>query len=161
MITPEEMHKKTTALSKAINEAKSKSVAVGLPEEKIGGAVYGDGQTVLLIGARHEFGFGNNPQRSFLRVPFRDNKKGLAEFTAKQFKKVFEGGTVDQALGLIGVYAQNISKKAFATGGYGKWPDIKEATKKAKRKDSTGDGAKILVDTRILAGSVTWVIRRS
>ncbi|EAZ1917957.1 hypothetical protein BZD31_26045, partial [Salmonella enterica] len=58
------------------------------------------------------------------------------------------------ALNLIGVVARNISVKAFDTAGYGSWPDITAATKKAKGSSAP------LIDTGTLRGAITWEVRK-
>ena len=152
-LTPEQMLENTAAYLKNLEKARSGFVAVGLPAEKIGGKVYGDGQAVATIGARHEYGAGV-PRRSFLRVPFTTKKDELTKAIAKQFADVFESGkSAEQALGLIGTVAVNISKGAFTTRGYGEWPDITQATKDAK------GSSQVLIDTGILRGSITYVVR--
>ena len=54
---------------------------------------------------------------------------------------------------MIGTVAVNISKGAFTTRGYGEWPDITQATKDAK------GSSQVLIDTGILRGSITYVVR--
>ena len=94
------------------------------------------------------------PRRSFLRTPFDGKKDDLTAAIAKQFQDVFERGkSAEQALGLIGTVAVNISKGAFTTRGYGEWPDITSATKKAKGSSQT------LIDTGTLRNSITYVVR--
>ena len=152
-LTPQQMLENTAAYLKNLEKARSGFVAVGLPAEKIGGKVYGDGQAVATIGARHEYGAGV-PRRSFLRVPFTTKKDELTKVIAKQFADVFERGkSAEQALGLIGTVAVNISKGAFTSRGYGEWPDITQATKDAK------GSSQVLIDTGILRGSITYVVR--
>ena len=152
-LTPQQMLENTAAYLKNLEKARSGFVAVGLPAEKIGGKVYGDGQAVATIGARHEYGAGV-PRRSFLRVPFTTKKDELTKVIAKQFADVFERGkSAEQALGLIGTVAVNISKGAFTTRGYGEWPDITQATKDAK------GSSQVLIDTGTLRGSITYVVR--
>ena len=152
-LTPQQMLENTAAYLKNLEKARSGFVAVGLPAEKIGGKVYGDGQAVATIGARHEYGAGV-PRRSFLRVPFTTKKDELTKAIAKQFADVFERGkSAEQALGLVGTVAVNISKGAFTTRGYGEWPDITQATKDAK------GSSQVLIDTGILRGSITYVVR--
>ena len=152
-LTPEQMVASTAAYLKNLEKARSAFVAVGLPAEKIGGKVYGEGQTVATVGARHEYGAGV-PRRSFLRVPFETKKDDLATAIAKQFEDVFQRGkSAEQALGLIGVTAVNISKGAFTSRGYGEWPDITQATKDAK------GSSQVLIYTGILRGSITYVVR--
>jgi hypothetical protein len=153
-LTPQEMLNHTRKMADNIAKARRGSVAVGLPAEKVGGKVYGDGMAVIDVGAIHEYGAGNNPRRSFLRLPFTAKRDILTEAIAKQFKAVFEQGQdAGKALGLIGVTATNISKEAFVTRGYGQWPDIKQSTKNAK------GSSQVLIDKGILRGSITYVVR--
>lgn len=94
------------------------------------------------------------PERSFLRSPFTLKKSEINQAIAKQVENIGAGKMdADKALNIIGVAARNISVKAFETAGYGTWPDIKAATKKAK-----GSSA-ILVDTGELRGAITWEVR--
>ena len=55
-VTPEQMLKLVGNYAKNIADAKRSYVAVGLPSEKVGGKVYGDGMTVIRLGAIHEYG---------------------------------------------------------------------------------------------------------
>ena len=152
-MTPEQMLKNTGAYLKNLEKAKRGHIAVGLPAEEVGGTVYDDGQTVVQVGAQHEFGAGV-PRRSFLRTPFAVKKDDMDKAVAKQFKDVFERGkTAEKALGLIGTVAVNISKGAFTTRGYGEWPDITDDTKDAK------GSSQVLIDTGTLRNSITYVVR--
>ena len=152
-MTPEQMLKNTGAYLKNLEKAKRGHIAVGLPAEEVGGTVYDDGQTVVQVGAQHEFGAGV-PRRSFLRTPFAVKKDDMDKAVAKQFKDVFERGkTAEKALGLIGTVAVNIVKGAFLTGGYGEWPDITDNTKEAK------GSSQVLIDTGTLRNSITYVVR--
>ena len=151
---PQDGLKKLQAYAKAIDEAKRKLVAVGLPMEKVGSKVYDDGDTVIEVGAKHEFGIDGMIQRSFLRAPFQIKQKDVLDMTQRQFNAVFEKGrTVDKALGLLGITLVNISKGAFTTKGYGEWKDISQATKDAKGSSQP------LIDTGILRGAITFVVR--
>lgn len=152
-MSPDEFLKHTTAMAEALKEAQKQAVFVGLPNEKVGGKVYGDGRTVLQNGATHEYGAGPIPQRSFLRTPFATKRKELNEAIAKQFEAIANGQKIDIALGRVGVIATNISKGAFTSLGYGDWDAIKPAT--AQRKGSS----QTMIDTGILRGSITWVLR--
>lgn len=150
---PEDMLKRTERLEKAMVKAKKKAVFVGLPSEKVGGEIYRDGQTIMSIGAVHEYGAGNNPKRSFLRTPFLLKKKQINEFIAKQLERTLDGVSVDDALGMVGAYCRNISVKAFSTKGYGQWDELEPKT--VERKGSS----KILIDTGTLRNAISWVIR--
>ena len=152
-MTPEQMLENTAAYLKNLEKAKRGYVAVGLPAEEVGGTVYDDGQTVAQVGAQHEYGAGV-PRRSFLRTPFDIKKDDLDKAIAKQFEDVFKRGKkAEQALGLIGTVAVNISKGAFTSRGYGEWPDISAATKEDK------GSSQVLIDTGTLRNSITYVVR--
>ena len=55
-MTPQETLQHTEKMIAQLEELKRKAVFVGLPKEKVGGKVYGDGMTVIRIGAIHEYG---------------------------------------------------------------------------------------------------------
>lgn len=150
---PADFLKMTNAYLDEMTKAKRTVVKVGLPLEKVGSKIYGPGLTIITVGAWHEYGFGNNPVRSFLRVPFAKNAKAINEFIAKQFNDVcFKGVTADKALNLVGVYTSNISKDAFATSGDGEWAANAPQTIKAK------GSSKPLIDTGTLRNSITWQV---
>lgn len=152
--TPEQRVKRLEKYAESLKEAAMRSVDVGLPSDKVGGKIYGDGMTVISIGAIHEYGLGPNPMRSFLRMPFDVKQKQMADRIAKEFDAVRDKGRdVATALGRVGVEAENISREAFVTRGYGNWPDITQATKDAK-----GSG-QVLIDTGTLRNSITHVVR--
>lgn len=153
-VSPDEMLNLTRNYAKSIAKAKSSHVAVGLPAEKVGGKVYGDGNTVIKIGAIHEYGSVNIPRRSFLNVPFQVKEDEISRFIATQFEQVLSMKTdAETALGLVGAASVNIAKGAFTSRGYGTWPDIKTSTKERKNSSQT------LIDTGILRGSITYVVR--
>ena len=147
---------------KEMAKAKRMHVAVGLPKDKVGNKIYGDGMSIFRVGAIHEYGvtFSSGgglvsiPMRSFLRMPFNTKKTELQKYIAKQFENVSEGKTkAVTALGRVGIFAENISKGAFTTKGYGQWPDLKQSTINAK------GSSQVLIDTGILRGSITSVVR--
>lgn len=150
---PQDALKMTTHMAEQMRSMKRKAVFVGLPAEKVGGKIYGDGMTIMRVGAIHEYGAGSIPQRSFLRVPFATKRKEINSTIAKQFEAVANGQKVDIGLGRIGVIAANISKGAFTSLGYGEWEEITGQTKARKGSSQT------LIDTGILRSSITWVIR--
>ena len=155
-LTPGAMLALTTDMADRLDQMKKKAVFVGLPNEKVGGKIYGDGRTILQNGATHEYGAPQQgiPERSFLRTPFHTKRKEMNTAIAAQFESVINGKRdVDVGLGRVGLVATNISKGAFTSAGYGEWPDITDATK--KRKGSS----QILIDTNILSSSITHVLR--
>lgn len=153
-MTPEETLKATTEYLKNLQAMKTHYVAVGLPASKVAGKKYEGGVSVIDVGASHEFGTEDLEERSFLRSPFTLKKSEISRAIQAQVAAIGSGRRdADTALNLIGIAARNISVKAFETGGYGTWPDIKEATKKAK-----GSSA-ILIDKGELRGDITWEVR--
>jgi len=162
------MLKNSESFLAEINKAKRMHVAVGLPIDKVGGAIYGDGMSVIRIGAIHEYGAtfthpgGESgpylitiPRRSFLRVPFITKKDEMDKALLQQFNAVSTGKrTAAQALGRVGLVAENISRGAFTSMGYGEWEDIKPATKRRK-----GSGQP-LIDTGTLRNSISSVVRK-
>ena len=148
----------TTEMADRLVQIKKKAVFVGLPNEKVGGKVYGDGMSILRVGAIHEYGVPTRgiPQRSFLRTPFRTKRKELNDATAKQFEAVLSGRRdVAVGLGRIGAVATNISKGAFTSMGYGEWKPIAAGTKRRKGSSQT------LIDTGTLRSSITSVVREA
>lgn len=137
----------------ALQEARRTQVKVGLPAEKVGNKIYGDGISVITVGAWHEYGFGNNPVRSFLRAPFAQKQNELYEFINKQFRLVLEGRKdVPAALNFVGIFATDISKEAFSTSAGGTWPANTAYT--INKKGSS----KPLIDTGTLRNSLTWSV---
>jgi len=153
-MTPEETLRATTEYLKNLRAMKTHYVAVGLPASKVAGKTYEGGVSVVDVGAAHEFGTEDIQERSFLRAPF-ELKKPEINRAIEQACVAVGSGRKDAitALNLIGVTARNISVKAFESGGYGTWPDIKDETKKAK--GSSG----ILIDKGELRGDITWEVR--
>jgi len=148
---PEEFLKKTTPYLNNLEKAKRIKVKVGLPSEKIGGKVYGDGTSILQIGIWHEYGTKHIPMRSFIRAPFITKREEMNAYVAIQFNAVFENGVdAEIALGRVGVKGMNICKGAFRERGYGEWKALKPATIKAKGSDAP------LVVTGTLRNSITW-----
>jgi len=153
-MTPEKNLKATTQYLKNLQAMKTHYVAVGLPASKVAGKKYEGGVDVVDVGAAHEFGTEDIPERSFLRAPFELRKSEINRAIEKAVELVGAGKyDAVTALNRVGVTARNISVRAFESGGYGTWPDIKEETKKAK-----GSSA-ILIDKGELRGEITWEVR--
>jgi len=111
----------------------------------------GDLETNADIGLAHEKGIKskNLPRRSWLEEPLRDH---LSEYFSKAGKKAIEQmllGTPRMAYAQLGLIAEVIIQKGFASGGYGKWKPLSPIT--IARKGSSA----ILIDTAQLRRSVT------
>lgn len=103
------------------------------------------------IGAIHEFGSysANIPKRSFLMMPLELKVPGIARKLGADFLAGLTAGNAKTQFKRMGVLFENIVRGAFNTGGYGRWPDIKQSTK--DRKGSS----RILVDSAQLSGAIT------
>lgn len=155
-VSPEEMLKEAVRLAEVLEYAATHSVYVGLPKEKVGGQIYGDGMTILSVGAIHEYGApeANIPQRSFLRAPFTQRAAELQARIALEFQAAKDGKrTAAQALDRVGIAAMNISRSAFRSRGDGQWPALQPET--IRRKGV----ATPLVDSGTLLGSINYVVR--
>jgi phage gpG-like protein len=106
------------------------------------------------IGASHEFGTSQLPQRSFLRVPLTDRLQKEMEASGALDKavlaEVIRSGSVVPWLKKVAVLAEGIVIQAFATGGYGKW---KPSDMRHKKVHMT------LVETQQLRNSITSEVR--
>lgn len=145
-VKPEELLKMLQAQEEFLKKTRRMSVKVGLPANKRG--VMDGGVSVVQVGAAHEYG-----DRSFLRMPFQMRRKELVRAIDTYYQRGMNGEiSAERALGIIGAYAEGISKQSFATGGFGLWPDISEETK--RRKGSS----KILIDKGVLQQNISWVL---
>lgn len=156
-MTPEQVLKLVKNYEKGLKAlGDGAHVAVGLPKESASREIYEGGESVIEIGATHEFGTRQVPQRSFLRVPFSVKQSEIVSVQDSQHKAIFEKGKpVAAALGIIGIKATNISRGAFTSRGYGTWSDISNFTKESK------GSIQILIDTGTLRNSITHEVRNA
>jgi hypothetical protein len=155
-MTPDAVLRSMTEYLKELEEAKRLEVKVGLPADKVGGQIYGKGQTIVSVGAAHEFGAGGMPARSFLRMPHEMKKEDIKHALDSQFEKIFLAQTsASVALGRIGVMAVNISREAFKTQGFGQWPALEESTKEIKKNAGKQN---MLIWSGLLRNSITWSV---
>jgi hypothetical protein len=124
-------------------------VLVGIPE---GAGKYEDGAPLAVIGAVQEFGSadGRVPERSFLRVPLRQNQDNISRAFRTLTGKVSRGEiTLVQMLDQIGARAAGYCIEAIEAGIA---PANAESTIKAKGSSTP------LVDHGRLKGSITHVV---
>lgn len=129
--------------------ARNKSVLVGLPA---GSGTSKDGIPLAVIGAIQEYGSadGHIPERSFLRVPLRQNEDALKGMFRKLMKQVTAGEvTMYSAMDQVGARAAGLSKEAIESG-----IAPANAPSTIKRKGS----ATPLVDTGALSQAITHVV---
>lgn len=109
------------------------------------------------IGALHEFGTSEIPQRSFLRIPIIENLEKFLEkngaFDRNLLAKVIEQKSLELYVHQIAVTAEEVVQEAFASGGFGKWP-----AHKSGYQNNTG---MLLIDTTQLRNSITSEVKKS
>ena len=138
-------------ITKQIKELTTKEIKIGISADV---GTYDDGTKIVTVGRWHEYGLGNNPQRSFLRVPMIDKQFIIQKHIKEGWVNILSGkSTAIKELGKLGIVGQEISKGAFATGGYGKWEKLNPQT--VKRKGSSD----ILIDKSKLVNSIhNWIV---
>lgn len=85
----------------------------------------------------------NIPARPFISMPIQEKRKDILAFAAsKKMRDLIMAGDIKKALGLLGVFAENIIQKAFDTGGFGKWAPNAQSTidQKGSSKPLIRDG---------------------
>lgn len=107
--------------------------------------------TVAEVGAFHEFGLGNNPERSFIRAWFDKTKGTNRKLLLAVYRKILRGKMDEaQALGIMGAAFVGQIQERIAKGIR---PKLKPET--VDRKGSSVP----LIDTGQLRASVTWEVR--
>lgn len=111
------------------------------------------------LGVIQEFGSitANIPPRSFLRMPIETHEEEIVETLEKTgAKERIERGEIKGLYRQMGIAAEGVVQRAFATGGYGNWEPNKPATIAAKGSSAP------LIDTAELRRSITSdVVKRS
>ncbi|EMX0849892.1 hypothetical protein AAF302_001116 [Pluralibacter gergoviae] len=136
------LHRKLMAFSSVSR------VSVGLPA----GSGDHDGIPLVVIGAVQEFGSadGHIPERSFLRVPIRQNQDNLRKAFATLAKKVASGELSSfQMLSQIGARAVGYCQEAISEG-----IAPANAPSTVERKGSSTP----LIDTGALRQAITYVV---
>lgn len=129
--------------------SKNYSVKVGILGEKTN-RQEGD-KTNAEIGVSHEYGSFSNkiPQRSFLRMPLFEKSEQIVEKVSKGSLALILQGNYKQVFTNLGIAAEEMIQRAFATRGFGKWKPNAPLTVKLKGSDSP------LIDVGELRDSIT------
>ncbi len=128
---------------------KNRSVLVGVPA---GTGSYEDGAPIAVIAAVQEFGSADGvvPERSFLRVPLRQNVEDFRAIWRALIPKVVRGElTMHQLMSQLGAKAASVSQEAIAAG-----IDPANAPSTVARKGSS----KPLIDSGALRQSITYIV---
>jgi phage gpG-like protein len=110
------------------------------------------GLTNSELGVIHEFGSDTNniPPRSFLRMPIETHAREIFKGMDNQkVKEAVVSGDAIAVFKILGMIAEGFVKLAFASGGFGKWPALKQET--IARKGSSAP----LIDTGQLRRSIS------
>ena len=109
------------------------------------------------IGAIHEFGSpgGQIPERSFLRMPILSRLDGEIQKAGNnaQWKAVFAQNGLKGVLDRVGKISEALVLKAFGTGGFGRWAQLKPST--IRKKGSS----EILIETQSLEEAITYEVK--
>lgn len=88
------------------------------------------------IGAKHEFGDGKTPIRSFLRMPLSNYLNSFLEnagaFDEASLKKVIEDKSIKTWMKKIAIVAETVIDAAFDSGGWGTWRPSNMKNKKVQ-----------------------------
>lgn len=113
-----------------------------------------NGPTNAEIGAKHEFGSGGMPQRSFLRVPICDNFQKYLEnsgfFDIDALTNVVAEASLKPWVKKFGAIGVAIVLDGFDSGGFGKWKPSNMQRKEVKQT---------LVETQQLRNSITFEVK--
>lgn len=131
-----------------IKELKDKEVFVGYQA----GEVLDDrGVDMAQIAMWNELGTSTAPSRPFLRKSVDENADTIRAMCTQQLKAVSSGGTAEQSLKQIGVFAVGLVQEKIESGSYE--PNAPSTIRK-KKSD------KPLIDTGKMRQSVKYVVRK-
>lgn len=106
------------------------------------------------VGSFHEYGSGNNPQRSFLRVPISElldkQLESSGALDEDVLKEALASGSFVPYMKKVAAVAEKIVLGAFDSSGYGKWL---ESNMKYKKNSQT------LVETTQLRNSISTEVK--
>lgn len=139
-----------------------KSLKGNIPEVRVGilgdkdARTKGNAKSNATIGAKHEFGSAEVPQRSFLRVPITEHMQEYLDksgfFDKDALSKVITNASLIVWVKKIGLIAETIVADGFASGGFGKWA-------KWRNPNYTNNTGQILVDTQQLRNSISSEVK--
>jgi hypothetical protein len=153
------MPKKVTDIDLGYSKTIDQLIEIGKRDVTIGVHAKDNGPyensplTTAYIASVHEFGRGNNPERSFLRATIEENKNKYAELEKKLIGRIIDGKiTAEQALELIGQQAKSDVQTKIRT--LRTPPNTAETI---KRKGSSNP----LIDTGQLRQSIDYVVNKA
>ena len=127
-------------------QAKDKAVRRGK-----GGSIRNTDQPLAVIAAIHEFGWGDMPQRSFLRSAYDENLPMIDKMIQRVANGAVFGLGTNAALNQLGNVVQGMVQRKIVDG-----PFVPNSPATIKRKKSS----RPLIDTGHLRQSIRYVIER-
>ena len=132
-------------------------VHVGILEAKGAEQHENSEHTVAEIASFHEFGLGNNPERSFIRGYCDEQQDTVLAFMKVAMQSVRDGKYKwDVLLERVGLFVQSGIQKRISDGIP---PPLKEATIKRKTRDGKR-GETPLINTGQLRAAISFAIRK-
>jgi hypothetical protein len=123
------------------------------------------GKTNIEIGAIHEFGTDDIPQRSFIRSTWEDEKRNIDKVALRLIKRnINKGGDpknrIEDGLKSLGVWFVGKIKKKFRNND---WPALKNPSSRRRGKQKKGfigppRAPKPLIDTGQLRASIGFEV---
>lgn len=133
--------------------SKDIKVKVGLLKNKGGDELVWDDLDLAGLGAKHEFGYGNIPVRSFLEMPFDvKNDEFLRLLKDLIDVELLKDKNSTHLADEIGLCALAIIAEAFDTQGYGQWEDNAPYTIAIKGRNEP------LVDTGKMRNTIDYEV---
>jgi len=114
-----------------------------------GDVIYENGADLVEIAAYNEFGNSDTPARPFMKQSFENHEADLKKACEKFNKKLASGGSAEEALKKLGVFAKGLVQSEIVDGQF-----APNAPSTIKKKGSD----KPLIDTGTMRQSVNYVI---
>lgn len=129
-----------------IEKLRNLEVHVGF---QAGQAAEKDGTDIVEIAAFNEFGNSTTPARPFVKESFARHPEELKQTCANAIKMILNGGTAEQSINMMGVFAKGLMQQEIRDG---KWAPNAPSTIKKKGSDRP------LIDTGTMRQSVNYVV---
>lgn len=123
-------------MAKFRQRLKAPEVTTGVHQDEGSEIEEGSPLTVAEIAAIHEFGFGQVPERSWLRDFIKENRNALEDMLEKAAIDIYNGADPEVIMARFGLVVVGMIKQRIIAGIA---PPLKEETKKQKRQVTGGE----------------------
>jgi len=131
-----------------INKLIESTIHVGF---QAGENAYEDGTDLVDVAAYNEFGSSDRPPRPFMKQSFENHEPELKQACAHAYQTVSTGGSAEQALKQLGVFARGLVQEEIVNGDF-----EPNAPSTIKKKGSEQP----LIDTGFMRQNVNYVIKK-